>query len=86
MPIYLYRCQSCHVEFERIEMYSDKPLALCPECQQSTVHRIPQLSAVVFKGSGWYSNDHPTLSSQKIRVLNQQNEKTGKTLIKENTS
>ena len=30
-----------------------------------TVRRIPQLPAIIFKGSGWYSIDHRSPSGQK---------------------
>jgi putative FmdB family regulatory protein len=58
MPVYTYRCQSCGVEFRKTQMFSDKPLTRCPQCRTSNVWRVPQLPAIVFKGSGWYSTDH----------------------------
>ena len=56
MPTYTYRCSNCGVSFERIQKFTDKPLTRCPECK-GKVNRVPQASAVVFKGSGWYIND-----------------------------
>ncbi len=64
MPTYTYRCQSCGVQFEKIQKFSDKPLTRCPECRTGTVHRIPQPPAIVFKGSGWYATDHRSPSGQ----------------------
>ena len=64
MPVYAYRCQSCGIEFERIQKYDDKPLTRCPECRKGTVRRILQPPAIVFKGSGWYSTDHRSPSGQ----------------------
>jgi putative FmdB family regulatory protein len=58
MPTYTYRCQSCGVEFERVQKFNDKPLTRCPECRKGTVRRVPQATAIVFKGSGWYATDH----------------------------
>ena len=75
MPIYMYKCQSCSVKFERIQMFSDKPLARCPKCHKSTVRRIPQLPAIIFKGPGWYSIDHRPPPGQKIGALNKMNDK-----------
>lgn len=83
MPTYLYRCHHCHVEFERIEMFADPPLVHCPECQVGAVYRIPQLSTVVFKGSGWYATDHRSLSDQKTRVVHKEDDKTAKTSVQE---
>jgi putative FmdB family regulatory protein len=58
MPTYTYRCQSCGVEFDRVQKFNDKPLTRCPECRKGTVRRVPQATAIVFKGSGWYATDH----------------------------
>lgn len=65
MPVYLYKCQSCSAEFERFQMFSERPLTLCPVCHLIAVHRIPQLPSVIFRGHGWYSIDHRAPSGQK---------------------
>ena len=70
MPIYEYTCQKCGHHLEVMQKMSDKPLTKCPECK-GKVNRVPQASAVVFKGSGWYINDSKgsnkssTVSSKK---------------------
>ena len=45
-----------------------------------TVRRIPQLPAVIFKGSGWYSIDNRSPSDQKISELHKTDNKTQKPL------
>jgi putative FmdB family regulatory protein len=67
MPTYTYRCSSCGVQFDKFQKFSDKPLTRCPECRTGTVNRIPQSSAIVFKGSGWYATDHRSPSGQTSR-------------------
>jgi putative FmdB family regulatory protein len=67
MPTYHYRCSTCGVEFDRYQKFSDKPLTRCPECRTGKVSRIPQPSAIVFKGSGWYATDHRSPSGQTSR-------------------
>lgn len=62
MPTYAYHCDNCGVEFERFQKFSEKPLTRCPECK-GKVRRVPQVSAVVFKGAGWYVNDSRKTSS-----------------------
>ncbi len=64
MPIYIYRCESCGVTFDRFQKFSDKPLTRCPECSKGKVKRILQPPAIVFKGSGWYATDHRSPSGQ----------------------
>ena len=63
MPIYTYSCQSCGVQFEKLQKFSDKPLTRCPECRKGRVRRLVQPSAIVFKGSGWYATDHRSASA-----------------------
>jgi putative FmdB family regulatory protein len=57
MPTYAYQCQSCGVQFEKVQKFTDKPLTRCPECRKGHVHRVVQPAAIVFKGSGWYATD-----------------------------
>jgi putative FmdB family regulatory protein len=64
MPTYTYRCQSCGVQFEKVQKFDDKPLTRCPECRKGAVKRVFQPAAIVFKGSGWYATDHRSASGQ----------------------
>ena len=73
MPLYTYRCQSCGVAFKKTQAFIEKPLKRCPECHRGTVRRIPQLPAIVFKGSGWYSTDRRSFSG-RTKTLNQKND------------
>lgn len=56
MPVYLYRRQD-GTTFEYRQKFSDDALATCPTTGQG-VHRIPQASGIIFKGSGFYVNDN----------------------------
>jgi putative FmdB family regulatory protein len=57
MPIYEYHCLDCHHEFERIQKFSDPPLAQCPVCA-GTVQKLISRSAFHLKGDGWYATDY----------------------------
>ena len=57
MPIYEYHCLECHHEFERIQKFSDPPLAQCPSCA-GTVQKLISRSAFHLKGDGWYVTDY----------------------------
>ena len=37
MPVYTYRCESCGVQFEKTQKFSDQPLTRCPECGKKGV-------------------------------------------------
>jgi putative FmdB family regulatory protein len=58
MPIYTYRCESCGVQFERNQKFSDAPLTRCPECGKKSLRKVYMPVGIVFKGSGFYSTDH----------------------------
>jgi len=58
MPVYAYRCESCGVQFERQQSFSDAPLKRCPECNKNSLRKVIGPVGVVFKGSGFYSTDH----------------------------
>jgi len=63
MPVYTYRCDSCGVQFERQQSYSESPLKVCPECRKRTLKKVISPVGVVFKGSGFYSTDNRSSSS-----------------------
>jgi predicted nucleic acid-binding Zn ribbon protein len=52
----------------------------------NTVRRIPQLPAIIFKGSGWYSIDSRSPSVQKVGASNKKKEKAGSTISGERGS
>ena len=56
MPTYVYGCDTCGHEFEKIQKFQDAPLRECPQCG-APIRRIFQPAGIVFKGSGWYSKD-----------------------------
>lgn len=56
MPVYVYRCDTCGVAFEKKQSVTETPLCDCPECD-GHVRRVYQPVGVVFKGSGWYVTD-----------------------------
>ena len=57
MPLYEYRCSKCGKNFEKIQKFSSKPRARCPECGGSG-KRLISAPAIRFKGTGWYVTDY----------------------------
>ncbi|HLI77809.1 MAG TPA: FmdB family zinc ribbon protein [Acidobacteriaceae bacterium] len=55
MPLYEYQCQQCQQRVEKIQKFSDAPLATCPHCG-GPLERTLTAAAVQFKGSGWYKD------------------------------
>jgi putative FmdB family regulatory protein len=64
MPIYTYRCESCGVQFEKTQKFSDSPLTRCPECGKKELRKVYTPVGIVFKGSGFYSTDNRSPSGQ----------------------
>ncbi len=62
MPIYTYHCDSCGVQFDRQQKFSDQPLRVCPECQEEALRKVYQPVGIVFKGSGFYATDNRSSS------------------------
>ena len=58
MPVYTYRCESCGVQFEKTQKFSDQPLTRCPECGKKALRKVYTPVGIVFKGSGFYATDH----------------------------
>ena len=65
MPIYVYRCDTCGLTFERRQRMTEAPLTDCPECD-GHVQRVIQPVGVVFKGSGFYVTDNRSKSSTAL--------------------
>lgn len=57
MPIYEYRCEKCHRQFEILQKINEKNLDKCPECGGQLTKLISS-PAIQFKGSGWYITDY----------------------------
>ncbi len=57
MPTYVYECRDCGEGFEIEQRISEDPLTECRSCEDGTIRRIMQPTAVMFKGSGFYVND-----------------------------
>ena len=62
MPVYTYRCESCGIQFEKQQSFSDAPLKTCPECRKKALKKVITPTKVIFKGSGFYATDHKSPS------------------------
>ena len=63
MPTYAYACTACEHHFEIVQSFSDDSLTQCPECE-GRLRKLFNAVGVVFKGSGFYSNDSRNDSRQ----------------------
>lgn len=67
MPVYTYRCESCGVQFERHQSFTDAPLKTCPECRKKSLKKVITPTKIIFKGSGFYATDHRSPSGDVSR-------------------
>jgi putative FmdB family regulatory protein len=78
MPVYIYHCENCGVQFEKQQSFSDHPLVRCPECGKKTLKKVYQPVGIVFKGSGFYATDHHSPSGQSSKKADEKAEKDSK--------
>jgi putative FmdB family regulatory protein len=71
MPIYIYRCENCGVQFERHQSFTEEPLKRCPECSKNSLRKVLTPAGIVFKGSGWYATDHKSASGAPRMTKNE---------------
>ncbi len=87
MPIYVYRCESCGVQFERRQHFNDQPLTRCPECDERALRKIITPVGIVFKGKGFYVTDNRSPSgSSKSKVSDKPSEKSSETKTESKSS
>ena len=77
MPVYTYRCESCGVQFDKTQKFTDQPLIRCPECGKKTLHKVYTPVGIVFKGSGFYATDHRSPSGAPSSKNNKADGKAG---------
>jgi putative FmdB family regulatory protein len=57
MPLYEYKCTTCHKHTEKIQKFSDPEITVCPHCG-GKLERVLSAPAVSFKGGGWYADGY----------------------------
>ena len=77
MPVYIYRCTNCGVQFDKQQSFSDQPLTRCPECGKKTLKKVYQPVGIVFKGSGFYATDHHSPSGQSPKKDDRDRKESG---------
>ncbi|RMF46165.1 MAG: zinc ribbon domain-containing protein [Anaerolineae bacterium] len=82
MPIYTYRCESCGIQFERKQKFSDSPLKRCPECNENALRKVYTPVGIVFKGSGFYATDHRSPSGNNWKSKSEKTTTTGESTAK----
>lgn len=62
MPTYQYQCTECGEPLEIQQSFTDDALTVCPACG-GRLRKVFNAVGVVFKGSGFYSNDSKSTKS-----------------------
>ena len=58
MPVYEYLCVNCGHDFEQFQHFTEDALTVCPVCKQEKLRKVYNSVGIVFKGKGFYANDH----------------------------
>lgn len=66
MPVYEYRCENCGYDFEQFQHFSEDALSVCPKCGREKLRKVYNSVGIVFKGKGFYANDHKSPSGQSF--------------------
>jgi putative FmdB family regulatory protein len=64
MPLYEYKCKKCGHRFELIQSFSAEDAKECPVCHGEVERLISTPARAHFKGSGFYSTDYGSKSSE----------------------
>jgi len=66
MPTYQYRCQTCQVEFEVRQSFTDDTLTTCiADACTGPVNKVFSGAGISFKGDGFYQNDHGSAAKDR---------------------
>jgi putative FmdB family regulatory protein len=65
MPIYVFRCEDCGEQFDRLQKLSDPDPDTCPNCGRHAVRRQVTAPAFRLAGSGWYETDFKSDKEKK---------------------
>jgi putative FmdB family regulatory protein len=57
MPIYEYRCENCHRQFEELQKVDDPILVHCEACGKDCLIKLVSAAGFQLKGAGWYVTD-----------------------------
>ena len=57
MPIYEYRCETCNIQYELRQKFSDPPADKCPKCG-GAVRKLVSAASFSLKGGGWYGDGY----------------------------
>ncbi|HEX9160907.1 MAG TPA: FmdB family zinc ribbon protein [Thermoanaerobaculia bacterium] len=75
MPLYEYACEKCGERVEVIQKFSDPPYTHCPNCG-GNMRKLISLSAIQFKGSGFYKTDYGSSGSSSMKTAGSEAKKS----------
>jgi putative FmdB family regulatory protein len=73
MPTYEYECLVCKERFDVFQSINDDPVSTCEKCG-GRVRKIFTNAGIIFKGSGFYVNDHKNNSGGKSKPVTKSGE------------
>lgn len=90
MPLYEYECSKCGDRFEIIQRFSDDPVRIHSEGEDSAcdgpVRKLLAAPAIQFKGTGWYVTDYGKGGKKPPKETTEPAAKTASSQSKQNGS
>jgi putative FmdB family regulatory protein len=77
MPIYVFRCEDCGEQFDRLQKLSDPDPDTCPNCGRHHVRRQVTAPAFRLAGSGWYETDFKSDKEKKRNLAGRDESASG---------
>lgn len=65
MPFYEYRCENCEAHLELFHGINEDARKQCESCHEPALKRIVFPTAVIYKGSGYYTTEYKKSSPGK---------------------
>ena len=65
MPFYEYRCENCEAQIELFHGINEDARTQCEACNEPKLKRIVFPSAVIYKGSGYYTTEYKKSAAPK---------------------
>lgn len=79
MPMYDYKCEHCG-HFEKKQRITEDAITICPTCGGAVERLISKNVGIIFKGSGFYSTDHQSVTTH-ARHINKERQKDNEAIL-----
>ena len=66
MPVYTYKCEECHKQYDELVAIDEPNAVECKHCGMPGVKRIMGTPSLKFRGTGFYATDYANNKKGKV--------------------